>query len=651
MIVATAGHVDHGKTLLVKALTGVDADRLPEEKQRGMTIDLGFAYLPVEGGETVGFIDVPGHERFVHNMVCGVTGIDFVLLVVAADDGPMPQTKEHLAMLDLLGVPNGFVALTKVDRVPASRVDEARREVMALLAGTTLAGSPVFPVSAVTGEGIETLKRHLLAAAGNCRLRASAGNFRLAVDRCFKIAGAGLVVTGTAVSGLLTAGDPARVLQAGLPVRVRTIHAQNTPAGSGRAGQRCALNLAGSGLRDEHNPIRRGDWIVTGDVPMPVLRIDARLRILESEKRPLAHGTPVHVHLGAADVTGRVAVLGSSPIAPGSSALVQLVLERPLGALWGDGFIVRDQSAQRTIGGGRVIDVFPPVRGRAKPERLAYLAAMESKAHDEALRSLLDSAPGGLDLSRFAANRNLTSGEAAQLFSSVPMKSVATPMGALGFSQTSWSRLKARVLEALAVWHRRAPNTTGPSEDRIFAQAGISLPMEVAHAIMAELLRERAVVKEPYGVRLPWHVPKLNAADAALWKKVSLLLDEKPLRPPTTHEIAAAIGEDPQRAESLLVRASRLALLVRVSENRFFKPEALRRLGKIAEDLAAESIDHLVAAAPFRDRAGIGRNVTIEVLDFFDRIRFMRRIGAAHRILSPAVDIPGVLKPGVLKAE
>ena len=260
MIIATAGHVDHGKTLLIKSLTGVDTDRLPEEKKRNLTIDLGFAYLPMEGAETIGFIDVPGHERFIRNMLCGVAGIDFVLFVVAADDGPMPQTEEHLAILDLLGVTRGAVALTKIDRVEEKRAVEVAEQIDVLLASTSLEGIPMFPVSAMTGDGIDGLKSHLLETATALPPRAAAGNFRLAIDRSFDVVGAGFVVTGTVFSGEITAGDGARVLGADMHVRVRGIHSQNAKAEAGRAGQRCALNLAGIGLKKDL--IARGDWLI-----------------------------------------------------------------------------------------------------------------------------------------------------------------------------------------------------------------------------------------------------------------------------------------------------------------------------------------------------------------------------------------------------
>jgi selenocysteine-specific elongation factor len=637
MIIATAGHVDHGKTLLVKALTGVDTDRLPEEKKRGMTIDLGFAYLPMEANETIGFVDVPGHERFVHNMLAGVAGIDFALFIVAADDGSMPQTREHLAILDLLGIRNGAVALTKIDRVAASRVREVQEELAALFSRTTLADSDIFPVSAITGEGIEDLKAHLLKTARDWRPRAIAGNFRLAIDRCFSISGAGIIVTGTAVAGSVSAGDRVRVLKTDIELRARAIHVQNAAAHTGRVGQRCAINLSGSGLKREL--IERGDWLVTGDVAGPVQKFDARLRVLESEMRPLSHWTPVHVHLGAADVTGRVAILEGTSIPPGSAGLVQLVLDRPVGALHGDGLILRDQSAQRTIGGGRILDIFPPVRGRAKPERLAFLQAMEADDRISTFSSLLRAALRGLNLTRFTNNRNLTVEEAAQLITGASTRSVTTPSGVLGFSPENWNRLKAVVVETLTVLHRRAPNAI-PNEERVLLETGLHLPKEVTSPLIAELAKEGAVVREPPGVRLKAHVAQLSPPDAVLWKKTQPLLNENPLRPPSIHEISGSLGMDPKSAESLLVRVSRLGLLVRVAENRFFLPGGLRHYAKFAEEIAAAN-GGVVTAANLRDRAGLGRGLAIEVLEYFDRIKFTRRLGDEHHLVRPAREALG----------
>ena len=634
MIIATAGHVDHGKTLLVKALTGIDADRLPEEKKRGMTIDLGFAYWPLAPGITIGFVDVPGHERFIRNMLCGVTGIDFALLVIAADDGVMPQTREHAAILELLGVRRGAVALTKIDRAPAERIEVVRREIEALVAGTGLAAAPVFPVSSVTGAGIDGLKAHLAGEARTAKERVPRGHFRLAIDRAFTVVGAGLVTTGTVFSGSIAVGAPVRALRAECAARVRAIHAQNADAREGHAGERCALNLAGPDLRVDL--VARGDWVVSPDAPDPVAKLDVRLRVLASEARPLAHWTPVHVHLGAADVTGRVALLEAPALAPGATGLAQLVLDQPIGAVRGDRVILRDQSAQRTLGGGTVVDIDPPRRGRAKPERLAYLRAMDTDDDAAALRALLADAAMGVELGKFARNRNLTAAEADALFAAQPMRLVASDERRWGFAAARWDALKAAALDALAAWHRRAPNATGPSEDRLFHGASLKPPREAVIAIAAELIREGAILREGTGVRLPSHQAKLSAADAAVWRRVEPLIDRNPLRPPSVHEIAAALREDAKKLEALLVRVSRLGLLVRPAPNRFFRPAALRELGELAASVAAQAPDRRLTAAAFRDRAGVGRNVAIELLEYFDRVKFTRRIGDTHEVLRPA---------------
>jgi selenocysteine-specific elongation factor SelB len=288
MIIGTAGHIDHGKTALVKALTGVDADRLKEEKARGITIDLGFAYLPLASGAVLGFVDAPGHERFIHNMLAGAPGIDFVLLVVVADDGPMPQTREHLQILDLLGLARGIVALTKVDKVDAATRAAAEAEVRALLVGTGLADAAIMPVSTLTGEGVSVLRAALEQAAGARTPRAPAGHFRLAIDRCFTLPGAGTVVTGAAFAGAARVGDTVVLSPGGVEARIRSIHAQNRPVEECHAGQRCALNIAGPELKKDK--VARGDWLTTPALVAPTARLDVSLRLLNSETRALHDG-------------------------------------------------------------------------------------------------------------------------------------------------------------------------------------------------------------------------------------------------------------------------------------------------------------------------------------------------------------------------
>ena len=413
MIVGTAGHIDHGKTALVKALTGVDADRLKEEKARGITIDLGYAYSDLGDGRQLGFVDVPGHERFVHNMLAGATGIDAALLVVSAAEGIKPQTVEHLQILDLLGLDRGIVALTKADLANDDQQLERMAEIETLLATTSLRGAEIVPVSSVTGQGIDELKEKLLILGESGK--GAAGFARLAVDRCFVLSGAGVVVTGTVHAGEIRVDDRLLLTPSGIEARVRSLHAQNRAAAVGRAGERCALNLAGPRLSKE--AIKRGDWVVSPELHAPTDRIDVRLSLLASEAHPLKHWSPVHVHLGSAHVMGRVALLEGEKLAPGDTALAQIVLDEKVGALAGDRVILRDPSATRTMAGAAVIDPFGPPRNRRAERRLAELAALAVN-DDEVLQRLLRLESGYVDAARFGLARNLRPAEVETLVQS-----------------------------------------------------------------------------------------------------------------------------------------------------------------------------------------------------------------------------------------
>lgn len=638
MIVATAGHIDHGKTLLIKALTGQDTDRLPEEKARGMTIDLGFAYLPIADGQVagsaaIGFIDAPGHERFIRNMLAGVAAIDFVLLVIAADDGPMPQTRAHLEILDLLEVRHGAVVMSKVDRVSAERVAEASREARELIAGTTLATAKFFEVSAATGLGIDALRAHLLAFGSSLPPRKASGHFRLPIDRSFTLRGAGLVVTGSAVSGSLTVGGDVELLESRQVVRARSIHAQNRATDACRAGQRCAISLSGGARAGE---IRRGDWAVDPRVARPVDRIDVCLRVLPTERRALAHWTPVHVHIGTSAVMGRVLTLEGASFEPGQSALAQILTERPVGALCGDRFVLRSNSSDRNLAGGHVLDIFPPARGRARAERLAYLRAMEADDHVEALRGAMAATPAGVDLPKFLASRNITEPEAAVLLKSAQVIQVPGAKGTLAFSRSRWEELSRGVVTTLDAWHRQHPDSIGPPVDRVLDASALRLSRDAVIAIGDELARRGEVVKTGFGVRLPQHRPRMSAPDELLWQRMQKHFPTNSTRPPTVAELATSMRESERAVESVLSKAARLGLIGRVSPKRYLGFTALRALAEVLESLAPLANDGLVDAARFRDRAGISRNLAIEVLEFFDRIRFTRRIGNGRRVLRPA---------------
>ncbi len=627
MIIGTAGHIDHGKTSLVKALTGVDADRLKEEKARGITLDLGFAYTPRATGDMLGFVDVPGHEKLVHNMLAGATGIDFVLLVIAADDGPMPQTREHLAILDLLGLDRGAVALTKIDRVPAPRVAAAAREIRSLLSGTGLAESPVFPLSAVSGDGVPALHAHLEQAAGAASRRAASGHFRMTVDRSFTLAGAGTVVTGTVCSGAAQVGDALVVSPAGIEVRVRSIHAQNRPATCARAGERCALNLAGAQFAKDC--VRRGDWLLAGPLHAPTQRFDALCRILPSEEKPLRHWTPVHLHIGACDVTARIAVLEGAAIDPGGSALVQIVSDRPLSVLHGDRFIVRDQSATRTLGGGQALDPFPPVRNRRTAARLAALRAMQEQQPATALLRALEASPGGVALAQFAVARNIRPEEAQALWRDVPMRAIAAPVAA-GFALPRWGALKQDVLNRLATEHREAPDFLGPDRARLHRMSAPALARPVFDALLDDLLQEGRIAQSGPWLHLPEHKVQLTPDEERLWLRVLSVLNQTPFHPPRVRDIAHEVMTPEGDLRQLLRRVARTGEVYLVAHDHYFTKDAVAQLGSIVRDLAQAR--GYVRAAEFRDRVGVGRKLAIQILEFFDRIGHTRRTGDDHRL-------------------
>ncbi|MDP6343035.1 MAG: selenocysteine-specific translation elongation factor [Alphaproteobacteria bacterium] len=638
MIVATAGHVDHGKTTLVRAITGIDTDRLPEEKKRGLTIDLGFAYMDVDD-DVLGFVDVPGHERFVKNMLAGVATIDFALLVIAADDGVMPQTVEHLAILQLLGIRQGAVAISKIDRADADRLAALRAAIGALRAPTELAAAPMFPVSGETGEGVAELQAHLQETARQWAERPAGGNFRLAVDRSFTVPGAGLVATGAVFSGQVAVGDRLLLSPRGIEVRVRGIHALDRVSDSGRAGQRCALNIAGAELRNIS--LHRGEWLLAEGAHAPVRKLDARLRVLASEQRPLAHWTPVHLHLAATDVTARVAVLEDRRIAPGETGLAQIVLDAPIGALFGDRFILRDQSARRTIAGGTVIDPFPPARGRTRAERLEMLRAMEETEPRAALRAMLRHAPAGINLRRFALARNLTEAQATPLDDGDGQIVLSSAEGGIALPDDRWLALRQDVLAALRAWHERRPEAVGPNDHGLRGALAAAPPAELFAAAVGKLLAAGDIVRDGISLRLPDHQARADPADLALWEAIEPILADGGLRPPRVRELAEQLDKDPKTMEAFLKRCTRQGRLLAVAPNRFFPPAAVRELAAVVEEMVAESPEGTFNASAFKDRTGIGRNLAIEVLEFFDGAGLTRREGNERHLRRPADEVFG----------
>ncbi len=633
MIVGTAGHIDHGKSTLVRALTGVDTDRLPEEKQRGVSIELGYAFLDVPepdvglgaarrpAGHRIGFIDVPGHERLVHTMLAGATGIDFALLLVAADDGVMPQTREHLAVLSLLGMQRGLVALTKCDRVDGERLQAVAAEVRALLAPTTLADAPILPVSAHSGEGIEALKAALFQAAAQTGAHARRHEaFRLAVDRAFTLDGVGTVVTGTVHAGRVSVGDELQLVPGQRRARVRSLHAQNRAVDQAEAGQRCAVALAGV---DKHE-IERGQWLADPGVAMASERVDVRLALWQDEARALRSGTSVHVHLGSASTLATVAVLDPPVIEPGQAGLAQLVLRRPVGAWHGDRVVLRDASASRTLAGGQVLDPCAPVRYRRTPQRLAELEALSRPTPAERLEALLAVAPNGLDLRRFAAAQGtpltaVPSGALHQADAHADM--------ALGAQQTADAM--ARVREVLAGYHASHTEELGPDSARLRRLALPRLPDPLWRALLARLQAEGALQVRGAFVHLPEHGVRLSATEERLAQKIATPLLAAGFEGAWVRDLARDSGEPEALTRVTLVRLAQRGELHQVVRDLYYPPATMARLAGIVRGIAAREGGRVLAAG-FRDATGLGRKRAIQILEHFDRIGLLRRVGDVH---------------------
>lgn len=603
MIIATAGHVDHGKTTLLQAITGVNADRLPEEKKRGMTIDLGYAYWPQPDGRVLGFIDVPGHEKFLSNMLAGVGGIDHALLVVACDDGVMAQTREHLAILQLTGNPQLTVALTKADRVDEARIDEVREEVLAALSEYGFRDAALFVTVATEGRGIDALRDHLQQIPS--REHASHHRFRLAIDRAFTVKGAGLVVTGTALSGEVNVGDTLWLTGVNKPMRVRGLHAQNQPVEQAHAGQRIALNIAGDAEKDQLN---RGDWLLADAPPEPSERIIVSLQT----HNPLTQWQPLHIHHAASHITGRVSLLEND--------LAELVFDSPLWLADNDRLVLRDISARETLAGARVVMLDPPRRGKRKPEYLQWLAAL-AQARDDKSALDIHLERGAVNLAAFAWARQL-SGEGLRLLTQEP-----------GFIQAGNSLLNApvaacwqrKVLSTLATYHEQHQDEPGPGRERLRRMA---LPMEddALVLLLIENMRESGVIASHHGwLHLPEHKAGFTAEQDAVWQKVAALFGDEPW---WVRDLARETNTDEQLMRQVLRHAAQQGMIVAIVKDRYYRNDRIVAFANLIREL--DQARGSTCAADFRDRLNVGRKLAIQILEYFNRIGFTRRRGNDH---------------------
>lgn len=625
MIVGTAGHIDHGKTRLVRALTGIETDRLAEERTRGISIELGYAYVPVDATATLGFVDVPGHERFVHTMVAGATGIDVALLVVAADDGVMPQTREHLAILQLLGVDRGAVALTKIDRVDVARIAQVEIQIAALLAGTPLQDVPVFACNSLDADdaGVAALRSHLHAwAAGSDSARPAERQgelFRMPVDRVFSLAGHGTLVTGAVHGGVTGVGEYLQLMPAGNEVRIRSIHAQNQASEQAMAGQRCALNLA-SIARDA---IDRGDWIADPRALLATTRVDVRLR-LPALAAPLRDWAPLHIHWGTMHRQAHVVLLEDDD--HGTGQLVQLVFDAPVCAMCGDRFIARDSAATRTLGGGIVLDPDPPQRRRRSPARLAWLGALEQLAAGAGERPLLQQALAGVSV---AALQRYCRRAIEQIDLPGDTRRIATRQDTVIILAAHWQALRDQVVSSLRDWHERRPDEPGVDSGRLQRSTLPALAVSLWNALLQDLLDDGSVQRVGAWWRLPGHDHAPPERERVLLQRVLPRLHAGGFDPPWVRTVATDLGLAEDELRAVLRRAAARGDLFQIVPDLFYAPARIAELAAILAQLSHAT--GTVDAAAFRDAIGLGRKRSIQILEFFNRVGYTRRVGDHHR--------------------
>lgn len=632
VVLGTAGHIDHGKTSLVRALTGIDTDRLKEEKERGITIELGFAHLSLPSGEELAIVDVPGHERFVKNMVAGVSGIDFVLLVVAADEGVMPQTREHLEICSLLQVPTGLVALTKIDMVDEEMAELAREDVTETVAGTFLEGAPILLVSSVTGAGMDALVAQLDRLVATLEQRSAKGAFRLPVDRVFTMKGFGTVVTGTVVAGAVRKDDEVQVQVSGRRGKVRGIQVHGRLVDRASAGQRVALNISALELGDLH----RGDTVSHPGELRPSYMVDARLRLLPSAAKPLADRSRLRLHLATQEVPVTVALLDRDELLPGDWAHVQLRASELFISCPGDPFVVRALSPVVTVGGGRVLDQRPRRHKGRDVEVLRSLQILDAGEPGEQLGTFLQLRDfAGLDPLETQVTLGVPLEEARrQLQLAVRNGSalVTERKSQLHHAPGVVARLEERALETLATFHREHPLRKGLGLEELRTKFPRYIEARLVEFVLQRLAAEQRVVFDQDLVRRADFAVTLSADDEELRGRVLACAEERGYAAPTREEVAAALGEDAASLQPVLDLLVSREALTRTKEGFFFATTALERLGR--EVVAVLERQAEIGVPEIKEITGTTRKYTIPLLEYLDGRKITMRRGDV-RVLGP----------------
>jgi selenocysteine-specific elongation factor len=630
IILGTAGHIDHGKSSLIMSLTGIDPDRLKEEKLRGITIELGFAYLTLPTGQLLGIVDVPGHERFVRHMVAGATGMDLVALVIAADEGVMPQTREHLEICQLLKVKQGLVVLTKADLVEGDWLELVEEEVREALEGTFLAEAPIVRFSAVTGDGKDTLLATLAELAAQVPPKPAAGIFRLPVDRVFTIKGFGTVVTGSVISGRLKVGDAVMVYPPLFKARVRSLQMHSAAVEEILAGSRAAVNLQGL----EKEELERGMVVASPGSLIPTRRLDAWLEVLPSAPRPLKHRQAVRFHTGACERLAVPLLLDAEDLPPGSSGYVQFILRDRVAVKPGDRFVIRNLSPAVTWGGGQILHVNPNRHKRLEERVLSGLKTLEQGAPPEQVLFYLEEAgPGGVSRPELAAMLPWDPGELANLLNALVLKGQALlydPEGQRYLLTATARALEEEIRRHLKTYHRQNPLKPGLSKEELRRKLPEKMEVRLFNDLLSRLVQEKHLVLERDLVRLVGHKVQLAGDQEDLSRKLETLYQRGRLSPPTLKELEAALQVPLTKIQPLLRVLVNQGALVKVKEDLYFHTEALAQLKAALVDFLKKNKE--ITVVQFKDLTQTSRKFTIPLLEYFDTNRVTVRVGEARRL-------------------
>jgi selenocysteine-specific elongation factor len=630
IILGTAGHIDHGKTSLIKAMTGIDTDRLKEEKERGITIELGFASLDLPGGQHLGIVDVPGHEKFIKNMVAGITGIDIVVMIIAADEGVMPQTREHMEICTLLGVRHGLVAMTKIDLVDEEWMELALEDIRDFSQGTFLENSPVLPVSSASGQGIPELIEALDEIAREIPPRPPSSLFRLPIDRVFTMKGFGTVITGTLVSGKVTVGDTIMIYPSGITSKVRGIQVHNQSADSAEAGMRTAVNFQGL----DKTAVQRGEVLSSPDALLSSYMADLSFHYLASNKKPFKNRTLVRLHTGTSEVLGHLVLLEQEELPPGQTAVVQIRLDTPVAIVKDDRFVIRSYSPIRTIGGGQVLNPTPQKHKRLKPDIIRGLQHLTDEDPESIIIYHIQQAGySGVSFSHLKIMSNLGGKQLDTILQHLLSRKtalLADKENRIYIHQTTFDTLQQKSAEYLAKYHETNPLKAGMPKEELRSKFPRLSNSKLFNLVINQMIKNKQIVQEENTVRLVSHRVSLGQDQADVRQKILKMYQEGGLQPPYFREVAKQLDADPKRTKEVLMLLVEEGQIIKTKEDLYFHAKAVEKLKSRLVDFLKTHGE--ITTPQFKEMTGASRKYVIPLIEYFDSKNVTLRVGDSRKL-------------------